>query len=394
MFTSQTSSFQESIDVEDKDADFDSEELAAYGQKIQQINCYYSIYYYQSARSEPSDESVSWSRKRADSTTSQEDFSLTLLDSSLPVEAEPELRSYISRRLSKGALLGGMGNIATVELSLPEQAVGCYCCFLEQEKSPEQPEANGNGWVVCLLGGSEKGLNLFRIELDKYVQGLQSSLTPEMQNLESEVRPYLSRWYEESVMHIHRVVQLVQANISFLLHAALSHTHVEVTGADERTKTDVARFVKAASLQGLVQEDPNTVSLCKAISEASHSDLLIDCSSAETTFNNAVTNRFCDEWIQAFVNAAERFNPFLLRQILENFKLKAIQDMNNLKRFIRQAEMSHYALFRCCLFLQSCGNGDVLLQNARAEHSGLPEACSIIRVLEEFLSEQAAITAQ
>ncbi|KAI5097801.1 protein Njmu-R1 isoform X1 [Silurus meridionalis] len=401
MFTSQTSSFQESLDVEDKDADFDNEELAAYGQKTQQINCYYSIYYYQSARTESSEESVSWSQRRSDSTTSQEDFSLTLLDSSLPSEAEPELRSYISRRLCKGALLGGMGNIATVELSLPEQAVGCYCCFLEQEKSPEQPEADGNGWVVCLLGGSEKGLNLyffnaqtFRIELDKYVQGLQSSLTPEMQNLESEIRPYLSRWYEESVMHIHRVVQLVQANIAFLLHAALSHTHVEVTGADERTKTDVVRFIKAASLQGLVQEEPNTTALCKSVSETSHSDLLIDCSSGEATFTNTVTNRFCDEWIPAFVNAAERFNPFLLRQILDNFKLKAIQDMNNLKRFIRQAEMSHYALFRCCLFLQSCGNGDVLLQNARAEHSGLPEACSIIRVLEEFLSEQAAITAQ
>ncbi|XP_027012681.2 protein Njmu-R1 [Tachysurus fulvidraco] len=392
MFTSQTSSFQESLDVEDKDADFDSEDLAAYGQKTQQTSCYYAVYY--SQRGESSEESESWSQKRADSTTSQEDFSLTLLDSSLPSEAEPELRSYISRRLSKGALLGGMGNIATVELSLPEQAVGCYCCFLEQEKSPEQPEANGNGWVVCLLGGSEKGLNLFRIELDKYMQGLQSSLTPEMQNLESEVRPYLSRWYEESVMHVHRVVQLVQGNIAALLHAALSHTNVEVIGADERTKTDVARFIKAASLQGLVQEEPNSTSLCKAISEASNSTLLIDCSSGETTFTNAVTNRFCDEWIQAFVNAAERFNPFILRQILENFKLKAIQDMNNLKRFIRQAEMSHYALFRCCLFLQSCGNGDVLLQNARAEHSGFPEACSIIRVLEEFLSEQAVIPEQ
>ena len=43
-------------------------------------------------------------------------YSLTLIDSSLPSEAEPELRTYISRRLSKGALLGGMGNIATVEL--------------------------------------------------------------------------------------------------------------------------------------------------------------------------------------------------------------------------------------------------------------------------------------
>lgn len=41
----------------------------------------------------------------------------------------------------------------------------------------------------------------------------------QLQNLDTEVRPYLSRWYEESVMHIHRVVQLAQSSISFLLHA-------------------------------------------------------------------------------------------------------------------------------------------------------------------------------
>ncbi|XP_051571497.1 protein Njmu-R1-like isoform X2 [Myxocyprinus asiaticus] len=367
MFTSQTSSFQESMDVDERDADFDSEEIAGYSQKIQPINSYYAIYYYQST-------------------------SLTLLDTSLPPEAELQLQSYISRRLSKGALLGGMGNIATVELSIPEQAVGCYCCLLEQENSPEQPETDGNGWVVCLLGESEKGLNLFRIELDKYVQGLQGSLNQEMQNLEMDVRPYLKRWYEESVMHIHRVVQLLQAKVGYLLHAALSHKIVEVTGADEKTKADVARFIKAAGLQGLVQEDTATASLCMAISEDSHTNLIINCSTSPPTLTNAVSNRFCDDWIQAFLNAAERFNPFLLRQILENFKLKAIQDMNNLKRFIRQAEMSHYALFRCCLFLQSCGNGDVLLQNARAEHSSLPEACGIIKVLEEFLGEQAQAT--
>lgn len=68
---------------------------------------------------------------------------------------------------------------------------------------------------------------------------------------------------------------------------------------------------------------------------------------------------------------------------------QAIQDMNSLKRYVRQAEMSHYALFRCYQFLQACGNGDVLLQNARAEHSDHPEAGSIITVLEEFLKEQS-----
>lgn len=45
--------------------------------------------------------------------------------------------------------------------SIPEQAVGCYCCLLERESSPEQPDADGNGHVVCFLGGSEKGLNLY-----------------------------------------------------------------------------------------------------------------------------------------------------------------------------------------------------------------------------------------
>ncbi|KAK5885109.1 hypothetical protein CesoFtcFv8_018855 [Champsocephalus esox] len=388
MFTSQTSSFQDSIDVEERD-DFDSEEITGYIQKTQ-LNSYYTIYLYQGTRSEAAAENAAWNQRRADSTTSLDDFSLTLIDSSLPSEAEPELRTYISRRLSKGALLGGMGNIATVELSIPEQAVGCYCCLVEQERSPEQPDADGNGYVICFMGGSEKWLNLFRLELDKYVQGLHSSLqTPELLNLESEVRPYLSRWYEESVMHIHRVVQLVQNNISFLLHAALSHTLVEVNNSDERTKTDVSRFIKAASLQGLSQQDTTTASLCKAISEDTQSDLIIDCSTSPPTLSNAVSNRFCDDWSQAFLNAAERCNPFLLRQILENFKLKAIQDMNSLKRLVRQAEMSHYALFRSCRFLQGCGNGDVLLQNARAEHSDMPEACSIITVLEEFLRDQS-----
>lgn len=386
MFSSQTSSFQDSIDVEERD-DYDSEDISGFSQKAQ-LNCYYTIYLYQGTRSEASGDNVAWNQSRADSTTSQEDFSLTLVDSSLPSEAEPELRTYISRRLSKGALLGGMGNIATVELSLPEQAVGCYCCLLEQERSPDQPDADGNGYVICFMGGSEKGLNLFRLELDKYVQGLHSSLqTPELENLDTEVRPYLLQWFEECVLHVQRVVELVQNNISFLLHAALSHTHVDVVNSDERTKGDVSRFIKAASLQGLSQQDNTSASLCTAMTDEPQSDLIIDCSTCPPTLTNTVSNRFCDGWIQAFLNAAERSNPFLLRQILENFKLKAIQDMNSLKRLVRQAETSHYALFRCSRFLQGCGNGDVLLQNARAEHRDLPQACSIINILEEFLRE-------
>lgn len=48
MFTSQTSSFQDSIDVDDRD-EYDSEEIAGYSQKIQ-LNCYYTIYLYKGTR--------------------------------------------------------------------------------------------------------------------------------------------------------------------------------------------------------------------------------------------------------------------------------------------------------------------------------------------------------
>lgn len=67
---------------------------------------------------------------------------------------------------------------------------------------------------------------------------------------------------------------------------------------------------------------------------------------------------------------------------------QAIQDMNNLKRLIRQAESSHHALFRCYNFLKNCGNGDLLLQMVKVEHAEMPEASSVVTVLEEFIQEE------
>lgn len=66
---------------------------------------------------------------------------------------------------------------------------------------------------------------------------------------------------------------------------------------------------------------------------------------------------------------------------------QAIQDINNLKRFIRQAEMNHYALFKCYLFLKNCGSGDILLKIVKVEHAEMPEARNVVTVLEEFMRE-------
>lgn len=49
--------------------------------------------------------------------------------------------------------------------------------------------------------------------------------------------------------------------------------------------------------------------------------------------------------------------------------------------------MNHYALFKCYMFLKNCGSGDVLLKIVKVEHEEMPEAKSVVAVLEEFMGE-------
>ncbi|XP_028674707.1 protein Njmu-R1 [Erpetoichthys calabaricus] len=358
MFTSQCS-LQESIDGEDKSTDLDPEEEAPPG------NFYYALY------------------------EIRDDSSVILIDTNLPSQAEPDVQSHISKRLGKGTLLFGIGSTATLELSIPEKVIGCYHCLFQQDKHGAEEDKTLLNYVVCFLGSTEKGLELFRVELDGYVQELPSSLILQESDTKTEIGIYVSSWYEDSIMYIHRVVLLAQEKISSLLHAALRRTPVNVLGADDKTKQDIERFLNAASVHGLAQEDVSSTLSCGESVVEPQKGLLIDCSQLQPTFLNEGKNRFCEEWSQAFLNSAEGGNAFLLRQILENFKLKAIQDLNNLKRLVRQAETSHYALYRCYTFLQNCGNGDVLLQNVKVEYAEMPEAGSIVQVLEEFSQEEA-----
>ncbi|XP_042304600.1 protein Njmu-R1 isoform X2 [Sceloporus undulatus] len=257
---------------------------------------------------------------------SSDDFSLSLVDTNLLPEAEMELRSYIAKHFAKGSFFEGMGNVASVELSIPESRVGCYYCLLQLEKSSETANLESSNspsdYVICFLGGSEKGLELFRLELDRYVQDLKINLDSEKNNLETCIKPFLRTWFEDSVCPVQRVVQLFQEKLALLLHAALSCTPVEVKDSNERTKKDIHRFLRAASLQDLVRETTMT-SLCIAMTEG-QKQVVIDCSGPQPQFHNAGSNKFCEDWMQAFLNGAEGGNPFLFQQILENFKLKQL----------------------------------------------------------------------
>ncbi|XP_048222463.1 protein Njmu-R1 isoform X2 [Perognathus longimembris pacificus] len=387
-------SLQESLDGEEKELESSEEGGPAEERRPEPPpSSHYSLYSCRRSRlAQQRGDSDDGSPSGTNSETpSGDDFSLSLVDSNLPSEVEPELHSFIAKRLSKGAVFEGLGNVASMELRIPGYRVGCYYCLFQQEKLLLETATMGSGhnpseYVVCFLGGSEKGLELFRLELDKYIQGLKINKNCEESGLENQVKSYLNSWFEDVVCPIQRVVLLFQEKLTFLLHAALSYSPVEVIGSDEKTKRDINRFLSVASLEGLIQEGTMT-SLCMAMTEEQHKSVLIDCSGSQPQFHNTGSNRFCEDWMQAFLNGTEGGNPFLFRQVLENFKLKAIQDTNNLKRFIRQAEMNHYALFKCYMFLKNCGSGDILLKIVKVEHEEMPEAKNVVAVLEEFMKE-------
>uniref|UniRef100_A0A2D4L925 Protein Njmu-R1 n=3 Tax=Micrurus TaxID=8634 RepID=A0A2D4L925_9SAUR len=387
-------SLQESVDGDERELESSEEGggLPEERKPERSSNSYHCLYGYRGSGLHQGSGSDVGSPSKSSAETSSGDFSLSLVDTNLPTEAEMELRGLVAKHLNKGALFEGMGNVISVDLSIPETRVGCYYCVFQPEKCAEgaDPESRESPleYVICFLGGSEKGLELFRFELDGYIQDMKTYLDSKQSNLETCIQPLLRTWFEDLVCPIQRVVKLFQEKLAFVLHAALSCTPVEVSGSEERTEKDINRFLRAASLQDLVRESMTTSLCTAAATEEQCKSMVIDLNGPQLCFHGAGTNRFCEDWTQAFLNVSEGGNPFLFRQMLENFKLKAIQDINNLKRFIRQAETSHYALFKCYLFLKNSGSGDVLLKIVKVEYAEMQEAQNVISVLEEFTRDQ------
>lgn len=77
--------------------------------------------------------------------------------------------------------------------------------------------------------------------MDKYIQGLKNNMNCEERGLESHRKSYLSSWFEDVVCPIQRVV-LLQEKLTFLLHAALSYTPVEVKESDEKQRETLTGF--------------------------------------------------------------------------------------------------------------------------------------------------------
>eukprot|EP00118_Oscarella_pearsei_P005472 m.25186 g.25186 ORF g.25186 m.25186 type:complete len:204 (+) comp28757_c0_seq2:590-1201(+) len=159
------------------------------------------------------------------------------------------------------------------------------------------------------------------------------------------------------------------------------------------------RFVSICSLSALLQSgakakidnSPVLVEFSSSSSEQERPGPLSKSDSRRTSLvtvgpssfylSSTETNPFCEEWSHKMKTGEDddvTLKSAFLRQVIEQQKLKAIQDVNSLRRFITQSEASHHALYRSFLFLKSCGNAAVLLCYARQEALSLKSRDSLL----------------
>nr|XP_006817111.1 PREDICTED: protein Njmu-R1-like [Saccoglossus kowalevskii] len=295
--------------------------------------------------------------------------SISVIATDLPAENETSLRSAIAKRLSKGTVYGGSGNVASIEIGLSGDSSYCYYCLLRQAGEDKLTiEGASNNLITegAASVTSREYLSLFfltiftyRPELDIFSHGLLPLIDTDLTEI-SKMHSYLVDWYTSSMEFLCRSVQKLQNNVAYVIHAAMMNFKIDIHGENQSLKEDIEKFSNCCSLAGLLQhsdisetqlspDTPIDTSLVeisrKPHKEKSLGKLSIVVTPDKVTFDCTECNIFCRDWAQALCNGDDH-NPVYLRQIIENYKLKAIQDMNTLQRLIRQAENDHYALYR------------------------------------------------
>ncbi|XP_065903069.1 protein Njmu-R1-like [Dysidea avara] len=142
---------------------------------------------------------------------------------------------------------------------------------------------------------------------------------------------------------------------------------------------DIQRFIEFSTLSLLIQFPEN---------DELKEQTVIEVTAEGCTFSDFEHSKFCSDWAQVLLSqGATNTDPFFLKQAIENFKLKIIQDINAFKRLIQKAEADYYSLYKSYLFLCVCGNGQLLIDCAINEANSLTDSSSslsVLKVLQEY----------
>jgi len=327
---------------------------------------------------------------------------LSLLSSSLQAEEETLLRTHLT---DSKIFLSDESLVATLEPNqlIEDQDVQLYTNII-MEKSKSTDDETKDRFLICLLVNGTSGFDLFQKDLDKYCDLLLPHLMHYMKE-STDITKYLElleSWYERNLCFIKRcLLQVSEEPLAALICASFSGNAV-VFGSNvvEDIRIDLERFIECCSLSNLFSE----ISTIPGSPTSSIQDLAflhntqnIDVNvneDMEYSANPLRVTSFCNDCIRS-LKTIDRDNPIKMRQMLENYKLKCIQDMNTFKRLMKQAEGDHYTLYKAYLFLLSCGNGEVILgiSNLQNTIDNSKTTKQVLDVLETFIKKSGGFEA-
>ncbi|KAH9502523.1 hypothetical protein Btru_068891 [Bulinus truncatus] len=365
-------------------------------------------------------------------------LSLNIIATNLAATTETDLRKSVAHKLSKNSPKPGDGvfisvglqfpkNSATISTSSPVSA-SCYYCLIEttcntlefdlvtvEEKSTDILKSSKVvQFLVCFLSIQDSSFEQFSFEFDSYVQGLIPLLDKEplvshsflqsypdasnnthnpalslpvdpkeLSQLSTRINNYFERWSYVVFGYLTRTIQYFGAGIQHLLCSALLNANLQISNATAEQEDDIKRFISCFSISNLVEQLQSSENV-KIGNCLDTSDLwllqpivitITFTQGQAVAFDKTYSCTFCTQAAEKLL-AIDPTNVSKVKDFLETIKLTFVHCLNKLKRFLKQAELDHYALYRAFLYLKKCGCGDLLLRYVKLD--GGAETLSVL----------------
>ncbi|BFZ17400.1 hypothetical protein BsWGS_20439 [Bradybaena similaris] len=365
-------------------------------------------------------------------------LSLNILATNLAAAAETDLRTALSQKLVKSGRQTREENFFLANLSsdAAEKVVpaSCYYSLINTSSDPldfeqisadtrtECSSTNDNPqFVACFISFQEGSLYLFHTELEQYTQGLaplldkellllstthpsrsdtSNSVTSPDQLLDQKelsllgtgIRNYLEQWPHNVLEYLTRTVQLMGMSVQYLLYSALLNASLRISGCTPQQEEDIRRFYTCCSLSQFLEPlQPEKIPVSDTSDDRDlwhFQPVVVDVvfqPGLGVTFDKKYICRYCAITAEALTAMHSTTDVTKIRELLESFKLKFVRNLNTFKRYLKKAEIDHYALYRSLSFLKVCNCGDLLLRYVKLDAGS--ETIHVVAALETFIRD-------
>jgi len=280
-------------------------------------------------------------------TGDEQEIDLEIECTDLEGSEESNVRRYLLHK-AKRNLISHNGQIGVLPNNLDTNQ-GTNLCYFALLPLSNQTVEDYIICIICEVDGDE-GFGLFHNDLDRFSEKLLVLLKEVKKgSLSQEVlQDYLKGWYTYTIEYITRCIDLLKDNLPFLLYAVLIGKKITVLSQHPTILEDINKFVAASTLTNLSEANWKN-----------DQELIISLDAQYTLqVNSQDTNLFCQEWAKALTMAN---NPFQTRSLMDHYKLKVVEEVNQLRRFLEAAKMNNYAMYKAYLFLKRNSNTNILM---------------------------------